>query len=168
MAKKYEAIATVTVGSGGASTMSFTSIPSTYTDLVVYVSARGVRAQTQDGMNMKLNTLTTSFDGREFSGIGTSNYTGTLTRGVGSIPAANATGSVFSNTLIYISNYANSLYKRYMVDSVRENISTTVFALNMVSTIWANTAAITGISFDNDNAGFAEFSTATLYGIKNS
>jgi hypothetical protein len=35
MANTYEAIATVEVGSGGASTIDFTSIPSTYTDLVL-------------------------------------------------------------------------------------------------------------------------------------
>lgn len=168
MAKKYEAIATVTVGSGGAATMSFTSIPSTYTDLVVHVSARSVRAQTQDGMNMKFNTSSTSFSGRQFAYLNTATYTGTVTRGVASIPAANATASAFGNAYIYISNYTSSRYKRYMVDNVRPNNSASVFEVSFYSTTWANTAAINGISFDNDNANFAEFSTATLYGIKNS
>ena len=168
MAKKYEAIATVTVGSGGASTMNFTSIPSTYTDLSIYISARGTRAQTQDGMNMKFNGSSTGYSGREFDAIGTSNYTGTLSIGICSIPASTATTSTFSATHIYISNYASSLYKRYSSESARANDSTTVFASNMVSTIWANASAITSIAFTNDNANFAEYTTATLYGIKNS
>ena len=41
MATTFTKIASVSVGSGGAATMSFTSIPSTYTDIVVKLSARG-------------------------------------------------------------------------------------------------------------------------------
>jgi hypothetical protein len=43
MATTYEAIETVEVGSGGAADIEFTSIPGTYTDLVVKVSARNAR-----------------------------------------------------------------------------------------------------------------------------
>jgi hypothetical protein len=35
MATTYEIIASVTVGSGGAANIEFTSIPATYTDLVL-------------------------------------------------------------------------------------------------------------------------------------
>jgi hypothetical protein len=44
MANTYEAIATVEVGSGGAADIEFTSIPGTYTDLVLKLSARGTRS----------------------------------------------------------------------------------------------------------------------------
>jgi hypothetical protein len=40
MATTYEAIATVEVGSGGAADIEFTSIPGTYTDLLVCLSKR--------------------------------------------------------------------------------------------------------------------------------
>jgi hypothetical protein len=40
MATTYEAIATVEVGSGGAATIAFTSIPGTYTDLKLVASTR--------------------------------------------------------------------------------------------------------------------------------
>jgi hypothetical protein len=40
MANTYEAIATVTVGSGGATDIEFTSIPGTYTDLLIKSSLR--------------------------------------------------------------------------------------------------------------------------------
>ena len=36
----FESIATVTVSSGGQSTIEFTSIPSTYKDLVIFISGR--------------------------------------------------------------------------------------------------------------------------------
>jgi hypothetical protein len=44
MATTYEIIASVTVGSGGAANIEFTSIPATYTDLVVLFSARTDRS----------------------------------------------------------------------------------------------------------------------------
>jgi hypothetical protein len=53
MANTYEAIATVEVGSGGAATIEFTSIPATYTDLVVKVSARNARVDVIDGCSNK-------------------------------------------------------------------------------------------------------------------
>jgi hypothetical protein len=47
----YEAIATVEVGSGGAADIEFTSIPATYTDLVVKLSVRtGFAGDTNDDM----------------------------------------------------------------------------------------------------------------------
>jgi hypothetical protein len=44
MATTFIKIASVTVGSGGAASMDFTSIPSTYTDLVIKVSTRKVQS----------------------------------------------------------------------------------------------------------------------------
>ena len=43
MATTYTLISSVTVGSGGAASIEFTSIPSTYTDLVLKLSARSSR-----------------------------------------------------------------------------------------------------------------------------
>ena len=40
----YKPIATVTVGAGGAASIDFTSIPGTYTDLLVLISARSTRS----------------------------------------------------------------------------------------------------------------------------
>jgi len=170
MANTFEAIATVTVESGGAANIDFTSIPATYTDLFLYISARSERAQTQDGMNIKFNSSTASFTGIYLAAIGSAGpQSGTLTTGAGSIPAANATASTFSNHSIYIPNYASSNNnKSYSIDSARENNSSTVFQLDLIAGLWSNTAAITSIGFFNDNANFAQYSTATLYGIKNS
>ncbi len=167
MPNTFELIASSTVGSGGAANIDFTSIPSTYTDLVVLVSARSVRAQTQDGMNIKFNSSTTSFTGRYLATIGTTPQSGTFTNGAGSIPAANATASTFSSHFIYIPNYAGSSNKSYSIDSVRENNSTTVFELDLIAGLWSNSSAITSIGFYNDNANFAQHSTAYLYGVKN-
>jgi hypothetical protein len=46
MATTYEIISSVTVGSGGAANIEFTSIPATYTDLYVLASIRSNRSGT--------------------------------------------------------------------------------------------------------------------------
>jgi len=168
MANTFTLIASVSLTTSTAA-IDFTSIPATYTDLLVLVSARSVRAQTQDGMNIKFNASTTSFTGTYLAAIGSAGpQSGTLTTGAGSIPAANATSSTFSNHSIYIPNYASSNNKSYSIDSVRENNSSTVFELDLIAGLWSNSAAITSIGFFNDNANFEQYTNAYLYGIKNS
>ena len=58
MATTYKAIATVTVGSGGAANIEFTSIPATYTDLVIHLSGRTTRNDTADDIGIELNNVT--------------------------------------------------------------------------------------------------------------
>ena len=52
----YKLIASGTVGSGGASSIEFTSIPGTYTDLVIKTSLRVSDAVTAADINIKFNT----------------------------------------------------------------------------------------------------------------
>jgi hypothetical protein len=168
MANTFTLIASASVGAGGAASIDFTSIPNTYNNLVVNVFARSVRGQTQDGMNMKLNTSASSFSGISLSTIGGIVQSNSFTNGCGSIPAANATGGVFSSTSIYLPNYTSSTSKTYSVQSVRENISNTVFEIDVIAGVWSSSSVINAISFYNDNANFAQLTTAYLYGIKNS
>ena len=51
MANTFKKIQTVTVGSGGAASIDFTSIPQTYTDLKIVLSARTNRANATDEAN---------------------------------------------------------------------------------------------------------------------
>jgi hypothetical protein len=168
MPNTFALISSVTVGAGGSATMDLTSIPSSYTDLRVYVSARSVRAQTQDGMNIKFNSSTSSFTTRYIGNIGGGLSSYTATTACGSIPAATANASTFSCTSIYITDYAGSGNKTFSIESVRPNNSATVFEIDVMNGIWSNSSAITSISFYNDNSNFAQYSTAYLFGIKNS
>ena len=162
-------IASVTVGAGGASSIDFTSIPSTYTDLCVKLSARGTNAAVVISPILYLNNDTSagSFkslvgNGSAASSSGTSGY---IDAGV--ISSANATSSTFGNFEIYIPNYAGSTYKSVSSDSVTENNATEAYA-NFRALLWANTAAINAVKFTLGAGNFAQYSTATLYGIKNS
>lgn len=168
----YKAIATVTVGSGGAASMVFTSIPQTFTDLVFKVSARGTQAAASHALTLRFNSSTTNYAGRELVGDGSA--VASLTRGVfgtamyvGNINGNGATSNTFSNTELYIPNYNSSAFKSVSVDGVSENNATEAYT-TLLAGLWSDTSAITRI----DLVAFAshgtlmQHTTATLYGIK--
>lgn len=161
-------IQTVTVGSGGASSIDFTSIPQTYTDLVIKTSAR--------------NTSTSTTMYLEFNGSGGTAYSVRLLYGDGSAAGSTSsssranikndggaddsgyTASTFASSEIYIPNYTSSNYKSVSIDGVPENNATTTY-MNMVAGLWSSTSAITSIKLTLYTGNFAQYSTATLYGV---
>jgi len=168
-------IASITVGSGGASSIDFTSIPSTYTDLVVKISARSSRsAFQQDDLSYRFNSDSSSvYNYIQIRGSGSaviSTNPGTLSYNyAGQINSSTSTSNTFSNVEIYIPNYAGSTKKSSSVDGVQENNQTEAYA-TLVTNLWSSTAAITSISLllNITSNNFLQYSTATLYGIKNS
>jgi hypothetical protein len=166
-----QAIATVTVGAGGAASIDFTNIPQTFTDLVVKLSGRSARsAQQADNLFITLNASGTGYTYRNLSGTGTAagsaNY---ASRYVSlALTAAGSTASTFSNIEIYIPNYASTTQnKSISTDAVSENNASNA-QMDMNATLWANTAAITSLTLVPEVSTFVQHSTATLYGIKNS
>jgi hypothetical protein len=160
-------ISTVTVGSGGAASIDFTGIPSTYTDLCLKFSARTDKAQFQENIELYFNTVNTSFSFKMLIGDGSaaSSY-GTTNSRVADVPAASMTANTFGNMEIYIPNYAGSTNKSFSVDSVDEGNQTTVYSY-LTAVLWSNTAAITGVKIAPQGAtNFVQYSSATLYGIR--
>jgi hypothetical protein len=168
MANTYKAIATVEVGSGGAAGMAFSSIPSTYTDLLIKLSTRTTGATGAD-VSLKFNSATTNYSYRDLEGNGSSvaSYNGTSFLWAGEANRGDATANTFANIEIYVPNYAGSNYKSISVDSVTENNGTLAYA-DLIAGLWSNTAAITAIDLILTSGNHAQHSTATLYGIKNS
>ena len=171
MADTYTLISSVTVGAGGASSIDFTSIPSTYTDLVIRTSIRGSNAANYNFANITFNGSGSGYSARTLEGNGSaaSSYLGsgsaiTVVLGVG---ASSTTASTFSNGDIYIPNYAGSTNKSISVDTVNESNVTAILA-DLHAGLWANTAAITSISLGAVSGTWQQYSTAYLYGIKNS
>jgi hypothetical protein len=170
----FQKIAAVTVGAGGAASMDFTSIPGTYTDLVIKVSARDGRAIVAASIVLQINGSTASSGSyRRIYGDGTSAFSDSdVSQTVvqsGHSDGNNATASTFGNVEIYIPNYAGtSNNKSISSDGVAETNGTTTF-MSLVAGLWANTAAITQVTIKPATAvNFLQYSTATLYGIKNS
>jgi hypothetical protein len=176
MANTYVKIASSTVGVLGASSIDFTSIPSTYTDLCLKVSARtsGLNGG-RDYFAMRYNASSSSYSWRWLFGYdanltGSSSNTAQTYQKVFVTSDSQATSNTFGNAEIYIPNYAGSNYKSSSGDSTAENNSTVTWMVSMSAGLWSNTSAINQITlYAGDVSGnFLQYSTATLYGIKNS
>ena len=170
MPNTFELIASSTVGSGGAASIDFTSIPSTYTDLCLKVSARGDTSAQYIDIKGAFNSDTTNanYSWRALYSIdGTSAATSSTSANyIGQITAATSTSNTFSNGELYIPNYRVSQNKSYSYDFNGENNATA--SINILAAgLWNNTAAITSISISCRVGNFAQFSSAYLYGVKN-
>jgi hypothetical protein len=171
----YKKIASVTVGSGGAASIDFTSIPSTFTDLCLELSLRGDFASTITYGLIEFNNSSSNLSGRLLAGEGSgSPYSGAYASNVWTIgTGSNATASTFSSVEVYIPNYTASANKSVSIDAVSENNATAASAY-LYAGLWSNTAVINRITIHAADSSFAknknwvQHSTATLYGISNS
>jgi hypothetical protein len=171
MANTYKAIATVTVGSGGATDIEFTSIPGTYTDLLVKLSARQSGAASAVKVQFNSDTSTANYQQFRLYGNGTTAVSDTSTV-LGYLNPIGLTGSgntanVFGNFEMYSPNYSGSSNKSFSFDTVQEENGTLAYA-TLTGGLWLQTSAITEITLTPTAGSFVEYSTATLYGIKNS
>ena len=164
MANTYVKIASYSA-TGTVSSIDFSSIPSTYTDLLLKVCARTDRGSVNDIMLLAFNGSTSSFSSRYLEGNGSSagSYTD-QPRGFGNAAGANATSSTFGNSELYIPNYAGSTNKSYSGDGVEENNATSAFS-SLFAGLWSNTSAINQITIYGNGSNFVQYTTATLYGI---
>ena len=162
MPRTYEPIASQTLGSG-ASTVTFSSIPGTFTDLII-VSDFIMSAASGDGPSMRFNSDTGS------------NYSSTLLYGDsgGAASARSSSASAMTYVLnantssrglssIQVLSYANTnVYKTVLAGY---SFGTTVVARTVG--LWRSTSAITSITLaDLTPDNFATGSTFALYGIK--
>jgi hypothetical protein len=164
----YIPITTVTVGSGGATTIDFNNIPQIYTDLVIKISARATAGGAFAGLVIAPNGNTANYTLRWLgdAGGGAVSYT----QGAFGyshlfyIPATSATASTFGNGEITIPNYTSANNKSISADGANENNATAIYQ-GMSAGLWSNTAPITSISLTTGGS-FVQYSTATLYGIR--
>jgi hypothetical protein len=165
MSSTYEPIATNTLGSA-TTTVTFSSIPSTYTDLIIVVN--GAAASGGNNLGIRFNTDSGS------------NYSTTRMQGNGSSATSDRVSSTFiygnslpttlgnGNNIIQIQNYANTTtYKTVLTrNSNPASVVGTTVGLWRGSTGSA-TEAITSISLSPEfSVNWVSGSTFTLYGIK--
>ena len=167
MANTYQLISSITLGSAAA-TMEFTSIPATYTDLIVKLSTQGTAATPRVRFN---NVTSAIYSEKLLYGQG-----GTAASAIATtdtwfewIALSNYGGAsdFFANSEFYIPNYAGSNNKSVSADSVQEVNATTGNNLYLDAGLWSSSAAITSIQFFASSGNFVAHSTAYLYGISN-
>lgn len=161
-------IETITVASGGTSSIVFNNIPQTYNDLKIVASGRGTRNFETDDLVIRFNGSSTNYSGRRlYSGggaPGSSATSDTLTDIRGFVPGSPTTADIFGNNEFYIANYTSSNDKSVQVHAVGEN-NGLVSYLGFTAGLWNNGSAITSITMFANNGNLTEFSTFTLYGI---
>jgi hypothetical protein len=166
MATYIQIGSTVTVGSGGQAAIEFTSIPATFTDILVRVS---LRMTDQVATSLTFNNSSSGYSERLLYGNGSSAASASASgSSLGWAYLANTTAhtaNTFSNCDIYIPNYAGSTYKSVSSDSVYENNATGAEQY-LNAGLWSNTAAITSVKLFPSSGTFVQYSTASLYGIK--
>ena len=167
MANTFELIAGYTVPSAQVS-YTFTSIPSTFTDLVLKASIRNSSADTEKAIELRFNGSTSNYTTRTLYGTGSTAISfSTIYSYAGASVGNNATSNTFNNVEIYIPNYAGSTNKSFSVDNVCENNTTGAVAA-LVAGLWSDTSAITSIAiYDGSGANLMTNSTFYLYGVKN-
>jgi hypothetical protein len=158
----YTPIATQTLGSAAPS-VTFSSIPQGYTDLVLVMSVKGsaanfptLRFNSDSGSNYSRTILTGN-------GSAASSARGTSETGAAINYNAQTSTSEFNyNSITHIQNYSNST--TYKTQLTRANQA--ALGVDAIVTLWRNTAPITEITIYTNTGNHAAGSTFTLYGIQ--
>lgn len=167
MPATYENIATTTLGSN-QTTVSFTSISGSFTDLILVCNARSATASLSDTYLMTFNGDTANnYSRTRLLGTGSAASSGNRTSAPNidfeGMAGANAASDVFQIAKVQIQNYSNTTTNKTTL--IRGDDSNN-YVLATVG-LWRSTSAITSISLaTSSGAQFVTGSTFTLYGIK--
>ena len=167
----YESIATTTVGSGGTSTITFSSIPGTYKHLQIRMIGRSsrsandgyavVRFNSDTGSNYSYHSLAGNGTAASAGGSGSVNYPTLLY-----FPAASRSANIFGVAVLDLLDYQNT-NKNKTIRVLDGYDSNGAGWIELGSGAWYNTNAITSITITEFNGqNFAQYSHAALYGIK--
>ena len=164
VATDYESIATTTLGSA-QSTITFSSVPATYTHLQLRILTGSSGAAT-DSILIRLNsdTTATNYYWHRLYGDGSTAFSGASN--ANTVIDVSGTGTNFSGSIVDILDYANTnKYKTIRTLSGYDANGSGRVGLN--STLWKNTAAVSNIVFViSGGANFPANSSFALYGIK--
>lgn len=172
MAATYKLVASSVLSSSAAS-VTFSSIASTYTDLVLRVSCRNTTNSynytlSVGGSSGQYSETEMHVDGGSSSGSTRTSNTdpfGTTSYLFGT--ASGDTADTFGSSEIYIPNYAGSTNKPVSLISFRERNSASLGS-SVMAGLFRNTSAISSIVITSAGTSFATGSSFYLYGISNS
>jgi hypothetical protein len=174
----YDALATVTVPSGGAASVSFVGIPTGYKHLQLRISGRGLSSSADRvSITVKVNSDTSSLyanhaligDGSSASaasainqGVGVNNYMAGISAIVGSTGAANA----FGVSVVDILDYADTNKFKTFRSLAGQDQNNTSGRIALVSGLYRSTSAITSLDLNLESGSWAQYSSIALYGVK--
>jgi hypothetical protein len=171
MPSTYTLISSNVLGTTAAS-VTLSSIPSTFTDLVLRISARGNVASSIVQLNLTINGQTgTPYSYSYMLGNGGSPSASAGTNqpfvfsGFGN--GSTGTANYFGSAEIYIPSYTASRNKPMSYFTIQENNTTTARIIAGAG-YWRNTSAITSLTITPDSDSWIAGSSFYLYGIKNS
>ena len=145
-----------------SSTITFSSIPNTYKDLVLHFSGR-CTAVNYD-VNISFNGSTASFATKRLYSNGSTNSTDSPARFTGFITGSTDLANTFGDSSVYIHQYAAAVNKQYYVTMNQpSNANTTYFGIS--HGMWSVTTAINSITITSASGNFEVGTTAYLYGI---
>jgi len=151
--------------------LTFSSIPQTFTDLYLLVSARSTRTDQgpRSVLAVQFNSVTSGYSYRRLYGIpglatGSDSGSGADSFLLGYQSSNAATSNTFGNAGLYIPNYTSNASKSGSSDSVSESNEAQV-GVAIQGNLWSNTAAITSLTIYDPGYNLIQFSSATLYGI---
>ena len=178
-ATAFDSIQTVTVGAGGSSSITFSSIPSGYSHLQIRYSARSNRATFVDNLTMSVNSVTTgtNYANHILWGDGaTTASSGSSSEPYWTIFTQNLAGAAQTNVLgvgiIDFLDYSNTNKNKTMRSLSGLNLNSadpsgSFGRLQLVSGLWMSTNAITSINLAPLlGTQFNQYSSFALYGIK--
>jgi hypothetical protein len=166
MALQLIEIADITVASPVTS-VTFSSIPQGYTDLILKASVRSNRAAQEDGFGIAPNGAGSGYTYRFLSGNGSSassNNTSFEQIWAVRVNGNSSTSNTFASVDVYFPNYTGSTSKSYSADAVSENNGTEAYA-TLSAILQSSTSAITSLTVQTINGTVATNSTFTLYGV---
>jgi hypothetical protein len=150
--------------SSSQASITFSSIPQTFTDLVLKLSQRGTNTDAT-AVYLEFNGVTTGYTARRLLGDGASASSASFTTGFFSgLTGSSFTANTFDSTECYIPNYTSSNAKSYSSEHVTENNATTSFQA-IYAGLWSGTGAITQIVIKPFTGSFVQYTSATLYGV---
>ena len=160
--------------SSSAASVTFSAIPSTYTDLVLRCSIRdsGSSGTSQQQVRVRINgSSSANYSRRNLTGVGSTAASGNGTSNTSIAgfyaPDAGATSNTFNSFEVYIPNYATVQQRQVSVFNAFENNSSTVNEINATAALYTNTTTITSLYIDTVS-GLVSGSSFYLYGIKSS
>lgn len=161
----------LTVGSAGASSVTFSNIPSTYTHLQLRIFMRSSVADTGGNLFMRFNGDSgTNYSWHYVEGSGGSASSGNASSQnamlQGRMNGSTANANSFGVAIIDILDYANTnKFKTTRSLTGTDRVGNGVVRID--SGNWRNTNAITSITvYPSDSGNFVQYSQVALYGVK--